>query len=358
MTEQLHDRFIPLALELQRSTGFGMLVGILCQRFPDLIEAPWDGWAVTVSPEGVMLGIGRGREGENLSGERNGSFPETVQLDAVIEAMEKEDSSCLAIRCHDRPSAWHQLSRILRGEGEPSDALVGRIYNNSRTDTLWCVARSKGRFSDEQLQVFELMLLSARAAAERLAAGNLERQFRKIYLGSPPSAHTAVFLLHPNGDALPINFQAIRLAEAWWSDDQAFGKVDETALADLKRTLGLAWADPVTSEFRRVDVPLGEGGPKPFMAMPRGNGEILMLHFADSAAICGEEALSAVLTRRQKEIMGWIAEGKTSAEVAIILNISPRTVEKHLEAVFQRLGVENRIAAVRRYLDLKSGLVD
>jgi len=30
-------------------------------------------------------------------------------------------------------------------------------------------------------------------------------------------------------------------------------------------------------------------------------------------------------------------------------------VEKHLEAVFQRLGVENRIAAMRRYLDLKRG---
>ena len=72
--------------------------------------------------------------------------------------------------------------------------------------------------------------------------------------------------------------------------------------------------------------------------------------------VAESEQVASVLTRRQREIMEWIAEGKTSSEVAIILDISPRTVEKHLEAVFHRLGVENRIAAVRRYLDLKSGL--
>ena len=65
--------------------------------------------------------------------------------------------------------------------------------------------------------------------------------------------------------------------------------------------------------------------------------------------------IQSLLTRRQREIMEWIAEGKTSAETAIILDISPRTVEKHLEAIFQRLGVENRITAVRRYLELLSG---
>ncbi|OYV04137.1 MAG: hypothetical protein CFE26_18510 [Verrucomicrobiales bacterium VVV1] len=72
-----------------------------------------------------------------------------------------------------------------------------------------------------------------------------------------------------------------------------------------------------------------------------------------------KQAVSAgtvpMLTRRQCDIMDWIAEGKTSAEVAMILEISPRTVEKHLEAVFQRLGVENRVAAMRSYLEAKGG---
>jgi DNA-binding CsgD family transcriptional regulator len=92
-----------------------------------------------------------------------------------------------------------------------------------------------------------------------------------------------------------------------------------------------------------------------FSCLPAWDGEVwLILSLADRKA-AAEEALKALLTDRQREIMHWIAEGKTSAEAAKILEISPRTVEKHLEAVFQRLGVENRIAAVRNYLDIKAG---
>ena len=89
-------------------------------------------------------------------------------------------------------------------------------------------------------------------------------------------------------------------------------------------------------------------------ALPKLNGEVILMFPLPGVEESAEEALS-ILTRRQREIMDWIAEGKTSGEAAIILGISPRTVEKHLEAVFQRLGVENRIAAMRRYLDLKRG---
>ena len=38
--------------------------------------------------------------------------------------------------------------------------------------------------------------------------------------------------------------------------------------------------------------------------------------------------------------------GKTNAEIAAILDMSPRTVEKHFEHVFEKLGVETRVAAV------------
>ncbi len=41
----------------------------------------------------------------------------------------------------------------------------------------------------------------------------------------------------------------------------------------------------------------------------------------------------------------WIAQGKTNREIGQILSLSPRTVNKHLEQVFRKLGVENRTAA-------------
>lgn len=54
------------------------------------------------------------------------------------------------------------------------------------------------------------------------------------------------------------------------------------------------------------------------------------------------------LTRRESEILCWVADGKTNPEVGTILGISPRTVQKHLERIYARLGVENRTAAVGR----------
>ena len=54
------------------------------------------------------------------------------------------------------------------------------------------------------------------------------------------------------------------------------------------------------------------------------------------------------LTRREAEIMTWVAQGKTDAAMATILGISPRTVAKHLEHIFEKLGVETRTAAAAR----------
>lgn len=51
------------------------------------------------------------------------------------------------------------------------------------------------------------------------------------------------------------------------------------------------------------------------------------------------------LTERESEVLYWIANGKANREAAEILNMSPRTVNKHLEQVFTKLGVENRTAA-------------
>jgi DNA-binding response OmpR family regulator/DNA-binding CsgD family transcriptional regulator len=51
------------------------------------------------------------------------------------------------------------------------------------------------------------------------------------------------------------------------------------------------------------------------------------------------------LTRREAEVLLWVARGKSNKDISVVLNISPRTVNKHLEQVFQKLGVENRASA-------------
>ena len=58
------------------------------------------------------------------------------------------------------------------------------------------------------------------------------------------------------------------------------------------------------------------------------------------------ELMQLGLTPRQAEVLYWIAQGKTNAEIGIILGTSPRTVQKHVEMLFERLGVENRAGAI------------
>lgn len=51
------------------------------------------------------------------------------------------------------------------------------------------------------------------------------------------------------------------------------------------------------------------------------------------------------LTSREAEVLLWLSRGKKNREMSKILRISPRTVNKHLEQIFKKLGVENRASA-------------
>lgn len=78
----------------------------------------------------------------------------------------------------------------------------------------------------------------------------------------------------------------------------------------------------------------------------------LHVHAAErSAPTLSTEALARLgLTRRESEVLQWVAAGKTDKEVAALLECSPRTVHKHLQRIYARLGVETRTAAVMRAL--------
>jgi DNA-binding CsgD family transcriptional regulator len=55
-----------------------------------------------------------------------------------------------------------------------------------------------------------------------------------------------------------------------------------------------------------------------------------------------------LLTPREREILTWVARGKTNREIATTLYLAPGTVGKHLDNVYAKLGVGNRAAAVAR----------
>ncbi|MEZ5275197.1 MAG: response regulator transcription factor [Opitutaceae bacterium] len=58
------------------------------------------------------------------------------------------------------------------------------------------------------------------------------------------------------------------------------------------------------------------------------------------------------LTPREAEVLFWMTQGKSSPEIAVILEAAPNTVKKHVQNIFQKLGVENRTAAALRALEV------
>jgi DNA-binding NarL/FixJ family response regulator len=77
-----------------------------------------------------------------------------------------------------------------------------------------------------------------------------------------------------------------------------------------------------------------------------GTNEFLLRLAKDSGADAPAEFSSELgLTTREGEVLSWLSKGKTNRDIAQILGLSPRTVDKHLEQIYSKLGVENRTAA-------------
>jgi DNA-binding response OmpR family regulator/DNA-binding CsgD family transcriptional regulator len=76
---------------------------------------------------------------------------------------------------------------------------------------------------------------------------------------------------------------------------------------------------------------------------------VVLTESSNGAAI---EALSLQfrLTAREAEVLYWVAQGKTNRDIGDILGTRPKTITKHLEHVFEKLGVETRTAAAGRVL--------
>lgn len=58
------------------------------------------------------------------------------------------------------------------------------------------------------------------------------------------------------------------------------------------------------------------------------------------------------ITPREAETLLWVAQGKSNADIAVILGLSEKTVKQHLGSVFQKIGVEGRNAATVRALEV------
>ncbi|HEV7714455.1 MAG TPA: response regulator [Steroidobacteraceae bacterium] len=82
-----------------------------------------------------------------------------------------------------------------------------------------------------------------------------------------------------------------------------------------------------------------------------------LFRLTETALGLEEEILQKTLSvsTRESEVLLWISRGKSNREIGEILTISPRTVDKHLEQIFSKLGVANRASAAARAVRALAG---
>ncbi|WP_367874449.1 helix-turn-helix transcriptional regulator [Luteolibacter sp. Populi] len=351
----LGKSYFDLAQSIYRATNFGDVVDLLVAKVPHLIGAD----EVVVLEKSRLSGYcavsNHGPLAVRLR-ERLPAVNRLIDEHPIRENVDFDRPGDLGFAMSDYTAPGdYRKSRFVKevfDELAPNEVLFGAVSVSRRRNAYIHAYLAAGSFAFQARERFDAILLTARGVLDRVAALNVESSVRLKLLEGTTSSPMAVFAVRPDGKVYAVNHAAVALSETWWGPDDPIFDLGAERIAALDMELDTAWENAVTPVWRDLEFDLG-GGKLPFAALPKLSGETFLLHRLRGP---GDEEEVSILTKRQREIMDWIAEGKTSAESAIILGISPRTVEKHLEAVFQRLGVENRIAAMRRYLDLKRGI--
>ncbi|HEV7306117.1 response regulator transcription factor [Ensifer sp.] len=183
----------------------------------------------------------------------------------------------------------------------------------------------------------------------------------RVHLSNARSAQSARVAL----DAAGRHLLAVRAdGGVCWSTPQATRLVNaatgrDDGLATVTRRIA-GWMDKRETTARDVsfalDQPGGSGlqisylgaiGPNEYLFRLTAENrltddEMLRQHFA--------------LTQRESEVLLWIAKGKANRDIGEILGLSARTVTKHLEQIYVKLGVENRASAAVKATQVLHGL--
>lgn len=133
-----------------------------------------------------------------------------------------------------------------------------------------------------------------------------------------------------------------------WTTPQAgdiiAGRAARPRLAEGAARIAAAIAD--TKPAAAFTLPASGGAGALFLSYigPGGRGEYLF-RLAVEEGDGGTLGRHFALTTREAEVLMWLARGKSNRDIGEILDVSPRTVNKHLEVIFRKLGVENRASA-------------
>lgn len=216
-----------------------------------------------------------------------------------------------------------------RLKAEPSWAHVPVIFMTGLSETEQIVEGFASGGVDYVVKPLKIPEVLARLATH-LRNAHVSRLAREAV----DVAGLGVVLLDSQGRVAWRSPQATR-----WLEEAPGPQESATALRDWLQ-LAVAQGEALTAlpDGSQLQAQyLGQGGPGEIM--------ILLRQTAPAADAAHKRLSGAALTPRETEVLSWLAKGKTNRDIADILGMSPRTVNKHLEHIFEKLGVETRTAA-------------
>jgi DNA-binding NarL/FixJ family response regulator len=251
--------------------------------------------------------------------------PDIVLLDAVMPGM---DGFAVCRRLKANPATRHIPVLFMTGLTE-SEHVVAAFGAGG------CDYVTKPLRSSEVLARIEAHMRTARLMNQ--ASNVLDAFGNAVIAVAPPAAP---------GLPARIVWQtplARQLMQEYFATPEPSGRMPDV-LADWLAATGRAHA---------------LGAAQPPLAVNRGRKQLVfsaaelsenaqwMIVLREQSGAAPVDSLMAAfkLTQRESEVLDWVIKGKTNRDIGEILGTSPRTVNKHLEHVFVKLGVETRTSA-------------
>jgi len=249
------------------------------------------------------------RSGEEALVRLDAISPDIVLLDAVMAGMDGFET-CRQLK--QRAGAAHLPVIFMTGLSDTSHVIKGLEVGGV----------------DYVTKPLELDVLAARI---------------RVHLGNALATRSALTALGTTGGRLIACDDSGKIT---WSTPDARHFIDEQGFAVADELYRLVRDMVLADDDARRILDCGE---QRFQLAPLGRTGADEFLFRLSRTVEGVEPQllrqSFGLTPREADVLLWTARGKSNKDMAEILNISARTINKHLEQIFIKIGVENRASA-------------
>ncbi len=219
------------------------------------------------------------------------------------------------------------LEACRRLKADPVLAAIPVIFMTGLSETEHVVSAFEAGATDYVTKPLQLDEVLARLSVHLLAARRAQAAYRAL-----DGAGRFLFAVDPHGRLL-------------WATPQAAALLGGDT-------------EPVQPSLARL---LARGAMAPGAALPDGDADPARLRIRFVGISGSEELLLRIvpqsarpelvlkdrleLSLREAEVLLWISYGKATRDIAEILGLSPRTIDKHLEQIYNKLGIANRASA-------------